>query len=65
MPTYKASHRRSYHVGKQVIIRGKVRTLHQKLSEIQGGWIIDKPVEGFRYWNEREMRSCPRRRKRK
>jgi hypothetical protein len=37
--------------GDKVQILGRKRTLVRQMPNIPGGWEVDKPVEGFRYWN--------------
>ena len=37
--------------GDKVLILGRKRTLVRPMPNIDGGWEVDKPVEGFRYWN--------------
>ena len=41
--------------GDKVRILGRERTLVRPMPNIAGGWEIDKPVEGFRYWNADAM----------
>jgi len=54
----------TFRVGDRVRIGRVYRTLHRKLSDIPGGWALDRPVGHFRYWNQCEMTwvSRPRRR---
>jgi hypothetical protein len=42
--------------GDKVFILGRKRTLIRPMPNIAGGWEIDKPVEGFRFWNIDTMR---------
>lgn len=42
--------------GDKVRILGRNRTLVRAMPNITGGWEIDKPVEGFRYWNADAMK---------
>lgn len=42
--------------GDSVVILGRKRTLVMPMPNIVGGWVINKPVEGFLYWNEYEMK---------
>jgi len=39
-----------------VEIEGKRAKLLRPYSDIKGGWIVDPPIEGFRYWNEDAMK---------
>jgi hypothetical protein len=41
--------------GDKVKILGRERTLVRPMQNIAGGWEVDKPVEGFRYWNADAM----------
>ena len=42
--------------GDKVQILGRKRTLVRPMPNIAGGWEVDKPVEGFRYWNADAMK---------
>ena len=37
--------------GDTVKILGRKRVLVRQMPNIAGGWEIDKPVDGFRYWH--------------
>jgi hypothetical protein len=43
-------------VGDKVQILGRKRTLVRPMPNIAGGWELDKPVEGFRYWNAEALK---------
>ncbi len=42
--------------GDKVQILGRKRTLVRPMPNIANGWELDKPVEGFRYWNADAMK---------
>ena len=42
--------------GDKVQIFGRKRTLVRSMPNIAGGWEVNKPVEGFRYWNADTMK---------
>jgi hypothetical protein len=37
--------------GDTVIILGRKRKLVRPMPNVENGWEIDKPVDGFRYWH--------------
>ena len=43
-------------VGMKVVIEGRVRTLSMPIHDIAYGWVVNKPVDGFRCWHESSMR---------
>ena len=42
-------------VGMKVKIRGYVRILVIPIFDITGGWVVNKPIDGFKCWNEKDM----------
>lgn len=42
--------------GDKVQILGRKRTLVRRMPNITGGWELNKPVEGFRYWSADAMK---------
>ena len=47
----------TFRVGDKVRIDRYVRVLVYRLSHwTQGAWLIDRPIDGFRQWNESEMK---------
>jgi hypothetical protein len=46
---------RPFVVGEKVLVSRRVRTLVRRLS-VAGVWLLDKPVDRYRQWEEKEMR---------
>ena len=44
-------HAPRFKVGDTVLIARRKRTIVSFLPDVQGGIELDKPIEGFRYWN--------------
>lgn len=42
-------------VGKRVLCRGRKRTVVRMLPDIDGGVMLDRPVEGFTCWNVSDL----------
>jgi hypothetical protein len=42
--------------GDKVQILGRKRTLVRPMPNIRGGWEVDKPVDGFRYWHADDLK---------
>lgn len=46
--------------GDAVFVMGKKRILVRALApELESGWELNKPVEGFRFWNQEDIRLVP------
>lgn len=45
--------------GDRVKIKGRVAVLVSPVEDVDGGWWIDRPVQGFRCWNELDMKPNP------
>lgn len=41
----------------------RITTLVRRLSDIAGGWEVSPAVDGFRYWNQDDMKLRARRKK--
>lgn len=40
----------------EVLIEGRITVLQRSLGpRYAGGWVVEPPVKGLRYWNEQEM----------
>ena len=42
--------------GQYVIIKRRKAQLKRKLSDVKGGWVIDRLIMGFACWNELDMK---------
>ena len=61
MPTSKVNH--EFKVGDVVFVLGRKRTIVEPVVGVDGGWRVDKPVVGFRFWNSADMREWHPRKK--
>jgi hypothetical protein len=50
-------------IGTKVKVQGYVRRLLCPIFDITGGWVLDKPVKGFKCWNEKDMIVIPNKEK--
>ena len=53
--TQKNLKRHKYAVGDKVVIEGKLTTINVVLTQVNGGYRVEPPIDGTHYWNEDVM----------